>query len=258
MTTDAFDLVAEMLRRSQGHEPLFPPTELYSEGWMLRLLMYAASESKGGLPVDLAPDATWYSEARLPSPFRPRFRGDPLGEGFTHADGVVGHFEFRAETRAGLRLLPEASQMVVLEAKMGSALAPGTSKVTWFDQAARNVAAMSWAVHQSKVDVDQIESIGFYVIAPATRLAAESTFDEWTSRTSIIEKIDRRIALYADDPAKAGNLHRFRQGTLAAVLDRAVITTISWEDLLAGVDGDLRGPLESFYKECLRHNNVLS
>ncbi|MCH7876577.1 MAG: hypothetical protein IH965_14945 [Gemmatimonadetes bacterium] len=38
-------------------------------------------------PFALMPRARWYSEALLPSQFLKRFRGDPLAEGWTHADG---------------------------------------------------------------------------------------------------------------------------------------------------------------------------
>jgi hypothetical protein len=73
--TDAFDLVVAMPRRSFGDELSRRPTELFSEGWVLRLILESAYEGHGGLPFEFAVGARWYSEARLSSAFAPRHRG---------------------------------------------------------------------------------------------------------------------------------------------------------------------------------------
>lgn len=254
--TDAFDLVVAMLRRSFGDEPSFPPTELFSEGWMLRLLLESAYEGRGGVPFEFADGARWYSEARLSSAFAPRHRGDPHGEGQTHADGVVGHFAFRGTTTAGLTLEHPATQFVVIEAKMGSGLTPHTSKVSWFDQAARNIAAMAWTIHKSDVPVDQLDSLAFYVFAPVDRLDSEPTFSEFMDPGGVRHKIERRIDLYIDDAEALGRLGKFREATALAVLERITIASVSWEDLLDSVDHELQPTLRQFYEECLRHNVV--
>ena len=255
MTTspDAFSLIVGMLRRSFGETPSFPPTELFSEGWMLRLLLEATFTGHGGMPFEFADQARWYSEARLPSAFAPRFRSDPHGEGFTHADGVVGHFSFRSDTTAGLALAPNATQFVVIEAKMGSRLAGHTSKVAWFDQAARNVAAMAWTIHQAEVPVDQLQSLAFLVMAPRYRLDEETTFAGYTAAPSIGNKIDRRIGLYQEDAGATLRLEGFHE-TAQMLLDRLDLRTVAWEDMLDRVDEALQPTLRDFYKACLTHN----
>lgn len=254
LVPNAFSLVVQMLGRSFGDRPSFPPTELFSEGWMLRLLLESAFSGHGGLPFPVLDDASWYSEARLSSAFRPRFRADPCGEGHTHADGVVGHYSFRDDTTAGLTLSPKATQFVVIEAKMSSRLTPYTSKVTWFDQAARNVAAMAWTIHSSKVDVGQFKSLGFYVLAPRHRLDEEATFSEYTTIESIRGKIARRVQLYADDAGAMARLGSFHETTLPSVLGRLAVRTVAWEELLAQVELAVRPTLQDFYAACLRHN----
>lgn len=254
---DAFALISRMLQRSYGDTPSFPPTELFSEGWMMRLILEAGFTGAATLPFTVAEGARWYSEARLASAFLPRFRGDQLAEGYTHADGLVGHFEFRADTTAGVTLPVGATQFVVIEAKMGSKLAAGTTKATWFDQAARNVAAMAWTAHRAGLSVDRFTSLGFFVFAPAERLTAEPSFHTYTSKTSIADKVLQRIALYGDDIAATARLQDFAD-SLPAFLDAIDIRCVSWEDLLAGVDGTLRPALEEFYTACLRHNPVVS
>ncbi len=198
MTSEAFSLIVEMLRRSDSSVSSFPPTELFSEGWMLRLMMESASRGLGGLPFGFHEGARWYSEARLASAFAHRDRRDPFAETSTHPDGVIGHFGFRKGTKAGLFLEDSATQFMVLEAKMNSPLS-GTSKVEWFDQAARNVAALAWTVHNAGLEVSQLGSVGFHVVAPAHRIAKEATFAEYTSLESVREKVLRRIDLYTDD-----------------------------------------------------------
>lgn len=66
---------------------------------MLRLLLESAFSGHGGLPFPVLDDASWYSEARLSSAFRPRFRADPCGEGHTHAEGASSVTTHSAMTR---------------------------------------------------------------------------------------------------------------------------------------------------------------
>ncbi len=107
---------------------------------MLRLVLDALESHRGSVgPLKFLPESHWYSEALLDSPFRPRKYGDPLGEGKTNVDGVVGQFGFRDSTRAGFALDSDARQFVVLEAKMFSNLSTGTpraksSSVGWREQ----------------------------------------------------------------------------------------------------------------------------
>lgn len=98
-------LVEILLSCDTNANARFPPTEVFNEGWMLRLLLDALqSRDISDHPFLFLPGSKWYSEARLASPFHPRSNADSLGEGFTHADGVIGPFDFRASTRAGLEL----------------------------------------------------------------------------------------------------------------------------------------------------------
>ncbi len=119
--------IVDILKQHLAGPELFPPTEIFNEGWMLRLLMAQHAKDGSGMPITKTTNSRWYSEARLSSPFLPRTRGDKLGEGHTHADGVIGHFDFRHKTTAGLKLTEGATQLYILEAKMGSKLTAGTS-----------------------------------------------------------------------------------------------------------------------------------
>src|SRR5262245_54519477 len=111
--------IEQMLRMAAGDGRLFPATILFNEGWLLRLILsWVASAGRTDLPLSFAAGAKWFSEALIPSQFLPRSRSDPLGEGFTHADGVFGHVTIGSAAFADVRLLPSATQLVVTEAKL--------------------------------------------------------------------------------------------------------------------------------------------
>ena len=253
----AIDRVLSIFARAAEPNPPFPPTELFSEGWMLRLILDSHCRGLGGLPFPVTAHAGWYSEAQLASPFQRSRRGDPNAEGITHADGVVGQFTFRDETTAGFALNRNATQFAVIEAKMGSKLRSGTNRVPWYDQAVRNVAAMAWTIYQGEGSLDSIEFLDFVVVAPQVRIDREPSFVAWTDKASIADKVTRRVELYqTDDPQRRDNLRRFRTELFDPFLDRLNIHLLSWEDALGSVAPAAAEPLSDLYGKCLVHNTV--
>ena len=254
----AIATVAQLLRTAATGPTRFPPTELFSEGWMLRLLMDAHQRGLGGLPIRHMSTSTWYSEGRLESAFRPRFRGDERGEGYTHADGVIGEFRFAESTTAGLRPAPGCQQFAVLEAKMGSKLSAGTTRARAYNQAARNVAALAWTLHEhGQAGAGLPESLAFLVIAPASRLRSEPTFSQYTDRESLRATIAHRIQAYeVDGDSRFEELLRFSETTLDAVLESATVECCAREDLIASTARECQASLRAFYSECLAHNRV--
>ena len=122
----------------------FPPTLIYNEEWMLRLILsWFQSHNLPEHILQFQDGATWYSEAFLPTPFKPRSRVDPRGETRTHADAVIGHFDIERAPKADEMFLPQATQLIVAEAKIYSPLSSGTRHAPKFDQAARNVACIA-------------------------------------------------------------------------------------------------------------------
>lgn len=94
-----------MLDSVETDAAVFPPTILYNEGWMLRLVLSAAAQGIPCVPFSFLPGSPWFSEALLYSPFLSRHHGDGLAETHTHVDGVVGHFKFTPTTKTGLELV---------------------------------------------------------------------------------------------------------------------------------------------------------
>ncbi|GAH02193.1 unnamed protein product, partial [marine sediment metagenome] len=164
------EIISKMLESAHTDAAVFPPTTLYKEGWMLRILLSLQSEGKRGLPFNLLPGARWFSEGMIGSPFLQRIRGDSLAEGWTHLDGAIGHFDIRDGTKAGLVLRPDSKQFVAIEAKMFSTLSKGTTHAPNYDQAARIVACIAWAIKQANRTAEDFESLGFYVFAPGDQI----------------------------------------------------------------------------------------
>lgn len=242
----------------------FPPTEIFNEGWMLRLVL-DATQSLGLQKQQLGfvDDAKWYSEALMSSPFRPRAKADPLAEGFTNADAVIGDFEFRATTKAGLWLSPGCRQFVVVEAKMFSNLSLGTKNAPAYNQAARNVACMAAAIAQSARSSADFESLGFFVIAPKPerRRPGFSNLETSVDPDAIRLAVDQRIAAYAaGGRPETAELREWEAAHFIPLVDslaeRGRLAVLSWEDCIEhiGVADPLAGAeLERFYDRCLTY-----
>ncbi len=239
--------VAELLARCQSDASVLPPTQLYNEGWMLRLVLDWFDRYRTLYhQLSFLPEARWYSEALLPSRFLPQCRGDERAESFTHADGIVGHFSIAPGERGAARLLPQPKQFVVTEAKLGSTLSAGTKNAPEYDQAARNVACMAHML--DGVDLTTIERLGFYVIAPDNQIKA-GVFGNLVTKESICRKVDGRVAKYP------GLRDAWFKGTFEPVLKRIDLSILSWESILGALPTDEESDgIREFYRLCKQFN----
>lgn len=247
--TDALARVFGMLGRCGGANPVLPPTELFNEGWILRLVLdWFDKHREVDHPLAFLPNATWYSEALLSSRFLPERRGDPLAESFTHADGVIGHLWIDSGVRGDASLLGGLSQFVVTEAKLGSSLSAGTKNAPSYDQAARNVACMAFMLGQAGIDPTKVDRLGFYVIAPRAQIDS-GVFGELVTKPSIKGKVAGRVADY-------GEKHREWFDTIfLPTLNRIDLGLLAWEDILAFIDSrSADAGLAEFYRKCLEYN----
>ena len=243
-----------MLEAAYTNAAVFPPTILYDEGWMLRLILAVAATGIRCLPCSFAAGAKWYSEALLHSPFLTRHQGDELAETYTHADGVVGHIRVRAGTKTGLEITPDGKQFVVLEAKMFSPLSAGTRRAPFYDQAARTVACIASTLERSRKQVSDLESLGFYVIAPESQIK-QGIFAEQMTRESIEKKIQQRIAQY--DGEENVVMRRWFEDAFRGLVRRIDLRCWSWETatklIVEGNHSD-GATIREFYARCLIYN----
>ena len=247
----ALDSIAQLLRRAESEDRPFPPTLLFEEGWMLRLVLHWFAESNAtGHNLSFAPDSRWFSEARLASAFLPRYRGDKHAEGYTHADGVIGQFRIGETGQAELTLETDAQQFIVVEAKMFSGLSKGTTHARTYNQAARNVACMAELVRRANRDPSNISSLAFFVLAPREQLEA-GVFAEFMDKTSLERVVEKRVANY--DPPKTEWFENWFLPTLRSMR----VSCLAWETVVTFIksaDRSYGDDLEIFYNRCLKFN----
>jgi hypothetical protein len=248
----SIDKIARLLGRCDSPENNFPPTELYNEGWMLRLVLDWFS-SNPGIDHELSFTATdkWYSEALLPSAFLARYRGDKLAESWTHVDGVIGDFEIGVNRDGDLSLVKGASRILVTEAKMYSKLSSGVKNAGYFDQAARNIACIAEVLCRAQMQPSSFSKIGFYVIAPESQIA-QGAFAEFIATTNIQNTVGRRVSEYKDSEKDSWLATWF-----VPTLQKIRIQEISWEDLVTLIvrsDPAFGKQIDAFYRKCLEFN----
>lgn len=252
--SDVISSVLEILVSAESSARRIPPTLLYNEGWLLRLVLQIAATGIECLPFHFAPNARWFSEGLLYSAFLPRTRGDKLAESWTHADGVVGHFHLDDRTKTGVVLDDRGEQFVICEAKIFSGLSKGTTRAPGYDQAARNVACMAWTLKMADRPLEQFRSLGFYVLAPKRQIDA-GIFGKYATAASMREKIAARIASY-DDEWRATHLDTWHREWVWPLLDRIDLQLVAWETVIDGIRGadTKKGEeLQLFYAKCLQY-----
>lgn len=230
-------------------------TDLYNEGWLLRLLLALAFRGIDCLPFRIEPGSRWYSEALLPSAFRPNSRNDKSAESRTHADAVVGQFGFAIDTKAGLALDDPCNQFVVCEAKMFSRLSQGTKNSPSYDQAARTVGCMAEVLRESGRPISDFRSLGFFVFAPQSEIAS-GDFLSKVNRESIRKRLEERVFGYDGKPAHSG-LKTWLDRWALPLIDRVELGCHSWESIIGRIERsnpDEHVPMSQFYENCLRQN----
>lgn len=251
----ALERIHALLEACTTDRPLFPPTELYNEGWLLRLVLdWFSTHGVAEHPLAFDEGAGWFSEALLPSALLRRHKGDPLAEDWTHADGVVGHFQIGARGKADLSLRPDATQLVVLEAKMFSKLSRGVKNASYYDQAARTVACIAELFCRAGLSPSDEFHVAFCLLAPRSQIDAR-VFATEMDRQSMRAKVERRVEEYGG--AKDEWYSRWFEPTL----QRVAVETISWEQLIGTIgehDRPAAGTIGAFYQRCIEFNRSVS
>jgi predicted RNase H-like nuclease len=245
------DRFSNLLKQCDSSERVFPATELFNEGWLLRIILdWFSGQRNLRHPLAFTKKCRWFSEGLIPSQFLARFRGDPLAESWTHADGLIGNIEIGKIGKAGIQISSEPTHLTVLEAKLFSKLSPGVSNARYFDQAARYAACITEVLYRAERSPESFKRLGFYVLAPDEQIRA-GVFKSKIQRSSILDKVKRRVEAYEGEKGKW-----FQRWFLPA-LDRLDIRCISWEEVLDYIkhkDPDTFNEFLDFYNKCLEYN----
>lgn len=252
----ALQRILAMLQTCTTDAPLFPPTTLYNDTWLLRLLLnWFSAYNLPEHPLAFPEETQWYSEGRLPSAFLKRYADDRLAEKHTQADAVIGHIDIgHKRTKTMIALRREARHFVVVEAKLFSRLASGTRQVAYFDQAARSVACIAETLRRANRYPLDMQHIGFYVLAPQSQID-QGVFAEHMAPDSIQDKVKTRVSDYKDGDGykeKKQWLKEWFQPTLQQI----DIRTIAWEALITTMaqhDPAEASVIQTFYGHCLEY-----
>ena len=253
--------IEQMLKTCGTQDGVFPPTELYNEGWMLRIILdWFSRQLSKSHPLSFSPAARWYSESLLPSPFLAKYRGDPFSETWTHADGVIGNFIIGEAAKGDLSISSNAKHLVVLEAKMDSELSSSVKNAKNYDQAARDVACMAEVLKRGKRPANEFLRLGFYVLAPYDQIKKKKSFKMKTSKDSIRRKVEDRIKAYANREDKEKKEDWFKEWFLP-VLEHIDIRCLTWEEIISYIrneDIECGNQVSTFYESCLGYNRSVS
>ena len=246
-----FESIHALIDTADSKPHRFPPTLIYNEGWMLRLVLHwFQSHQLPEHPLHFLAGTTWYSEALLPTPFKARYRGDPRAEARTHADGVVGHIAIGSSAKVDATLLPNATQLVVTEAKIHSPLSSGTRNAPTYDQVARNVACISEILSRARHRPSKLQSLAFVVIAPQRHIKEGAI-------TAKLNKRSIKAAVCSRARAFSPELDAWLDEWFIPTLDAIKVEPIAWEQVISDIataDERTSHELATFYGRCLKYN----
>ncbi|MFI5305377.1 MAG: hypothetical protein ACHQYP_11365 [Nitrospiria bacterium] len=245
--------IFEMLKGCSTSTRNFPPTILYNESWLLRIILdWFSNHKTENYALTFLNGAIWFSEAALPSQFLNSPSKDrKLAEGWSIADGVIGHFEVGKGHKIDLSFRSGGTQLVVLEAKMFSPLANRTSNTKNYDQTARIVACIAETLFRANHHPTEMAHLGFYILAPASQIDG-ATFVSKISRDSIKEKVEQRVKEYVE--AGDGKKNDWYFNYFLPMLLKIELGALKWEDVIQEIERNdpiSANSIRQFYNQCV-------
>jgi len=248
-------IIVDLLNRCDSDDNVFPPTDLYNEGWLLRIILdWFSKQDTSDHQLSFSDGCKWFSEARLPTQFKATSRKDPLYETWTHADGVIGHIIVGGVGKTDTSLAKDATHLVVTEAKMFSRLSAGVKNASYYNQAARYAACISELLNRADRKPSELKRLGLYVLAPAETIE-NGWFKRQLDKADIRQRVERRVQAYE------GEKDQWFEEWFRPALDHMEVRSLSWESILeyiGSVDTGYSIDLQDFYKKCLAFNRPAS
>lgn len=245
------NVISDLLKRCETNDAVFPPTDLYNEGWLLRVILdWFSKHDAANHELSFTDECKWFSEALLPSQFLARFRGDPQSESWTHADGIFGNIRIGRGGKADTSLESDVTHLVVTEAKMFSRLSAGVKNASYFNQAARYAACIAELLSRANRKPSDLDRLGLYVLAPAETIGYD-WFKRPLEKEDIQQRVKRRVQAYE------GEKDQWFEEWFLPALDQMKIGCLSWESILnyiGAVDSGYSIGLQNFYQKCLVFN----
>ena len=253
------NVITALLAELEEEKPHMPPTLLFNEGWLMRVVLHWFSQNNiADHSLSFRLGAVWYSEGLLSSPFLPVYRGDKLAESFTHADGIIGNIDTGRKGKADIQLVDPYEGFVVIEAKLFSKLADGTTRVSGYNQAARNIACIANVIAESNAPIDLFKKLGFYVLAPEKQINDEPTYNSFMERETIYQTVLARVKSYRERTDYVDKRRWFKHH-FEPLLSKIDLKVISWEKIINSIcdqDSEYGNKLWKFHELCLKFNTA--
>lgn len=222
----------------------FPLTDIYNEGWLLRLAL-----SKGLIQQDVLhykQNERWFSEAELPSPF---LQGE-LNEKRTHADAVIGSYKFEENTATGVEIDKDNfSSFYAIEAKIFAPLSKGIKK--WekkYNQATRYIGCLAYMVYRS--GITEFDKLGLIILCPENSKSIKC--DDVQLRQLIRTELPKRIEAYmTENQINNDEFFCWWKENQESFLSSVKIEIHRWEEI---INNDKNKELFDFYVKCLFYN----
>ncbi|MBA7539204.1 hypothetical protein ES705_31483 [subsurface metagenome] len=235
--------IIDIIHSIDTKHPNVNPTEIYNEGWMIRLLVYQSIKSKIRIEeIDFANLSNWTSEALISSPFVKVLKDK---EGYTHADIALGDFTVDYEDRGEIKVLDNAKLFGIIEAKMGSTLSKGTTHAKNYDQASRNLACIAHNTFDKKCE------IFFAIVAPSSKLRKHK-IEKQIDLDRMIAVIEERFRGYPDPVRDSMNMK-----LVIAKAQSCKTWALSYEDWIdMFLDSAIKDVLSEFYQKAKKWNRI--
>jgi hypothetical protein len=235
------DLI-EIVESIESDFPNINPTEIFNEGWMLRLLVKKSIELNITIKgINFAEINNWTSEALISSPF---IQAPEKREGYTHVDMALGDFTVNYAKRGKILINKNAKLFGIIEAKMKSNLSQGTKYANDYNQASRNIACIA------KNTINKDCRIFFAVSGPKKYLDKHK-IDRQIKHDLLEKQIVNRFAYYENSFQVAQ-----KKDKIVKKIKECDVFTISYENWIDEFDGNEKVFLLEFYEKAKYWNKL--
>lgn len=236
--------IIEIIKSIETSQPNVNPTVIYNEGWMTRLLVIESIQEKLKLEsIDFSNISNWTSEALISSPF---IQTKSHREGYTHADIAIGDFRVDYLKRGEIEIQADAKLFGIIEAKMGSNLSQGTTHVSDYNQACRNLVCIASNII-NKTDCKTF----FYVVAPESKISHHQVQAQ-IELQFVLKQIEQRFNLHSSENDIIQKLPE-----VISYVKQCDIKVISYEEWISLITNtDAKSLLQSFYEKSKKWNRV--
>ena len=144
-----------------------------------------------------------------------------------------------------------------IEAKMKSGLSLNVDNADFYDQASRYLACINKTIELSNCSYSEIESLGFYIIAPE-QFVDEHNFRRYLDSMHILTTVDRRVNQYRQGKTIFPELRRGYEKKFKpfmAFMDKEKrIGCLTWESVIQNIrEEDEKRRIREFLDKCYEH-----